>query len=120
MEFIREYGFCVKVGRDEEFQRWLTDHEAELGASYPDGVQYLGTYSAIFTTNKHGGDYPVLEMHDSYAAGDRLAATMKGDNEYSRLIREVSTFIDPKRTEDWSNELFKAVVDATIWDLTED
>ncbi len=121
MRFMREYGFCVKVGRDEEFQRWLMAHEAEIAASYPEGVQYLGTFVTIFTTDKHGGDYRTFEIHDSYAAQDRLAATMKDSaTRFSQLWREANSFIDPKRPGDWSNELYKAVVDATVVDLVED
>jgi hypothetical protein len=117
MRFIQEFGFTVKVGQDEAHQRWLIDNEEKLARAHPDGCRYLGTFSTVFSTDKQAGNYRSFVELDSYAALDRMAAAAKDpDSEFGRLNREWSGFGDWDLAAPWSNCLFKAVVDATIWD----
>jgi hypothetical protein len=54
---------------------------------------------------------------DSYAALDRLADAAKdASSEFGRLNREWSRFGDWDVNAPWSQGLFKAVADATVWD----
>ena len=44
------------------------------------------------------------------------AAAKDGEGEFGRLLRESSRFGDYDLSAPWSQGLFKAVVDATVWD----
>ncbi len=117
MRFIQEFGYNVKLGLDEAHQQWMLDNEEALARSHPEGTRYLGTFSTVFTSDKQAGAYRSFVELDSYAAMDRLAAAAKDpSSEFGRLNREWSGFGDYDTAAPWSQGLFKAVVDATIWD----
>ena len=117
MRFIQEYGFTIKVGQEEAYQQWLADNEPALAAAAPPGTKYLGTFTAVFTTEKQSGWYKTYMELDSYGAMDGLAAAMKdASGEFSRLMRDAGRFGDYDHAAPWSSGLYKAVVDATIWD----
>lgn len=117
MRFIQESGFTIKVGQEEAHQQWLTENEERLARAHPEGVRYLGTFAVVFTTDKEAGLYRSFVELDSYAAMDRLAAASKdASGEFGTLLREWSAFGDWDVSAPWSNGLYKAVVDATIWD----
>jgi hypothetical protein len=117
VRFIQESGFTIKVGQEEAHQKWLTENEERLAQVHPEGTRYLGTFAVVFTTDKEAGLYRSFVELDSYAAIDRLAAASKdASGEFGRLLREWTAFGDWDVHAPWSNGLFKAVVDATIWD----
>jgi hypothetical protein len=117
MRFIQESGFTIKVGQEEAHQKWLTENEERLATVHPEGTKYLGTFSVVFSSEKQAGFYRSLVELDSYGAMDRLAAAAKdGSSDFGRLMREWSAFGDWDLNAPWSNSLYKAVVDATIWD----
>ena len=117
MRFIQEFGFTVKLGQDEAHQRWLVENEEKFAKAHPEGTRYLGTFATVFATDKQAGGYRSFVELDSYAALDRLAAAAKdASSEFGRLNREWSGFGDYDLNAPWSNSLFKAVVDATVWD----
>jgi hypothetical protein len=119
MRFISEYGFTVKLGQEEAYQEWLQKNEPALATSHPEGVKYLGTFSMVFSSEKESGFYKTYLELDSYAAMDRLAEANKdAGSDFGRLLRESSRFGDYDLAAPWSNGLYKAVVDATIWDPT--
>jgi hypothetical protein len=118
VRFIAESGFNVKIGKDEAYQKWLTANEAKLAAAHPPGTKYLGTFAVIFSSEKQAGFYRTLQELDSYAALDTIAAVAKDQaSEFGRLAREQSQFFDPDPNGQWSNGLYKLVVDSTVWDL---
>lgn len=117
MRFIQEFGFTIKLGEEEAHQQWLVENEPAIAASVPEGVKYLGTFATIFTSEKQSGFYKAYYELDSYGAMDRMAAaTRDSDSEFGRLVREGSRFGDYDLAAPWSNGLYKAVVDATIFD----
>ena len=117
MRFIEEFGYTVKVGHEEAFQRWLGENEEKLAKAHPEGTRYLGTFATVFTTDKQSGNYRMFVELDSYAALDRLAAAAKdASSEFGRLNREGSRFGDFDLSAPWSKALHKAVVDTTLWD----
>ena len=119
MRFIQEFGYSVKVGMEEEHQRWLQENEEAFARSGPEGTRYLGTFTTVFTSEKGSGGYRTLIELDSYGAMDRVAAAMKdASSDFGRLIRESSRFTDLSWDAPWSQSLYKAVVDATIIDPT--
>lgn len=117
MRFIQEFGYSIRIGEEEAHQRWLEENEAALAASMPEGIRYLGTFATVYSSEKRSGFYKTYLELDSYAAMDRAAATMKdAQSDMGRLMREASRFGDYDHAAPWSNGLYKAVVDSTIWD----
>jgi hypothetical protein len=117
VRFIQEFGFTIKVGQDEAHQKWVADNEEKFARAHPEGTRYLGTFATVFPTDKQSGGYRSFVELDSYAALDRLAAAAKdASSEFGRLNREWSGFGDWDVNAPWSQGLFKAVVDATVWD----
>lgn len=117
MRFIQEFGYTVKVGKDEAHQRWLAENDAALKAAMPEGMTYIGTFAVIFSSEKNAGSYKALFGLDSYGAMDAGAAVNKDPRSaYGLLARDISQFFDLDRAAGWSNGLLKDVLDATIWD----
>jgi len=117
MRFISETGYTVKIGEEEAHKRWFEQNETALAASTPEGVKYLGTFVMVFTSEKQSGYYKTYLELDSYGAMDRLAlATRDLGSDWGRLLQESSAFADYDLAAPWSNGLYKAVVDATIYD----
>jgi hypothetical protein len=80
-------------------------------------VKYLGTFAMVFTSEKQSGFYKSYLELDSYGAMDRLAAATKdASSDFGRLLRESTAFGDYDLNAPWSNGLYKAVVDASIFD----
>ena len=115
MNFIAEYGFDVKKGQAQDFQRWLSENESKLAAACPKGIEYIGTYAVVQTSEKHTGGFRSLLRMESYGSQDTLAAAMKEGGAYADLFMEMTKFIDQDRGADWSSNLYKAVTDASIW-----
>jgi hypothetical protein len=117
MRFISESGYSVKLGQEEAHQRWLEQNEAALASSMPEGVKYLGTFVTVASSEKQSGFYKSYLELDSYGAQDRLAAANKdASSDFGRLMREISAFGDYDYAAPWSSGLYKAVVDASIFD----
>jgi len=116
MNFIEEWGFTVKVGKEEAFQQWVTANEEALRETSPKGSEYIGTYAVIYTSEKQAGSFKLLVRHDSYADLDTAAAAGKDANsEFARLSRELIKFWDSATTAPWSRTLLKSVVEATVF-----
>jgi hypothetical protein len=115
MDFIAEFGFDVKKGQAQGFQRWLSENESKFAAACPEGVEYIGTYAVVQTSEKHAGGYRQLLRLESYGSQDTLAAAMKEGGDFANLIEEMTKFIDQDRDADWSSNLYKAVTDASLW-----
>jgi hypothetical protein len=116
MEFISEDGYEVKLGMEEEYQKWVVDTADDLRRALPDGVEYIGTYVMTWGNDTDRGSWRDLYKLDSYAALDRMAAAAKDpDNDFGKLVRATARFIDMKRSpERWTHNLLKSVADATV------
>ena len=118
MEFIQESGYSIRLGKEEEFQRWLEANEDRLAKAYPKGCEYIGTFVVVSTSEKTAGGWRTLERLDSYGAQDRLAAAAKDTKStFHKLWREAAAFFDPAREAHWSQTLVKRATDASIWDI---
>jgi hypothetical protein len=115
MDFIAEYGYDVKKGQAQDFQRWLSENESKLAAAYPKGIEYIGTYAVVQTSEKHAGAFRSLLRMESYGSQDTLAAAMKEGGAYADIFMEMTKFIDQDKDANWSSNLYKAVTDASIW-----
>jgi hypothetical protein len=117
MRFIQEFGFSVKVGKEEAYQKWLVANEPAMADAHPAGSHYIGTFGTVFSSEKRAGFYRTFVELDSYGAMDTAAAAAKDPNsDFGRLIREQSQFLDYDLDAPWSNGLHKAVVDSTVFD----
>ena len=115
MNFIAEFGFDVKKGQAQDFQRWLSENESKIPAACPAGIEYIGTYAVIYSSEKHAGGYRQLLRMENYGSQDALAAAMKEGGAFANLLEAMTEFIDQDREADWSNGLYKAVTDTSIW-----
>jgi hypothetical protein len=115
MDFIAEFGFDTKQGKLQEFQEWLSGAESKIAAACPTGVEYIGTYAVIYSSEKHAGGFRQFFRYESYGSQDAMAAAMKEGGDFSVLINEMSEFVDQDRAADWSNGLYKKVTDTSIW-----
>ncbi|TVP72706.1 MAG: hypothetical protein EA340_03130 [Nitriliruptor sp.] len=114
MQFIHEQGWDIREGQEHAYQRWLAENEAALAAACPEGVEYLGTFYAMFSDSRTAGTYRMLLRYDSYGAQDRMAAEMAGDTALARLVHEHVRFLDMSNHSNGSNQLLKLVTDSTI------
>lgn len=115
MDFLVMNGFDVRPGQNEEFQQWVRQNVEALSNNAPEGIELLGIYSAIFSSEKHSGQYRTVWRMDSYGAMDKFAAAAGEDSAFARLLEEMGSFGDVRIGADFSNELLKSVVDITIW-----
>jgi len=116
MDFLNEFGFDVIRGKTHEFQEWLGEHEKELAHEAPEGWEYVGTFAAVVSSEKGAGDFRQVWRHHTYAAMDTWAATMREGGRFAELVDEMSTrFIDQDREANWSQSIYKSVVDAAFW-----
>jgi hypothetical protein len=122
MDFITEDGYQIKPGLQAEYQAWVVANQDALRRAQPEGVEYLGTYVAVYGNEYIGGTFRDLYRIDSYAALDRIAAEgRRPDSELMRLNQEIGRFLDLTRSPDlWAHNLYKNVVDATIVDFETD
>jgi hypothetical protein len=118
VRFIQEFGFNVKRGRDEQFQEWLRANEDAFAKAHPEGSKYLGTFVVVFGSEKQAGEYRTLLEHHSYGALDRASAAARdAGSEYGRLARQLDDFVDVHPLTPWSRSLYRATVDATVWNV---
>jgi len=116
MHFISEQGFDVKKGQSAEFQQWLVDNEAELASACPEGVEYLGTFANVFSSEKGSGSFRTLWALVSYGALDRFTDAIKEGGTFARLVDAMAKFgLDYVDGGDWSNILSRRVTTAAIW-----
>lgn len=112
MELIQVNGGSVKSGKMTELQEWLVNNEAELASLMPDGIEWVGTYVAIYTSEKGMGTLFWILKQDSYGAADNLAASTGG--RLAELLGEFDNFLDLD-TDNWGSMLLKRTSDITIW-----
>ncbi len=115
MDFIAEFGFDIKQGKAHEFQEWLSKNESKIAAACPTGVEYVGTYAAIYSSEKHAGGFRQFLRMESYGSQDALAAAMKEGGDFAAFLDEMSQFVDQDRAADWSNGLYKTVSGTSFW-----
>ena len=116
MRFMQLQGFTIRFDREVEFQRWVTANEERIRRSYPEGNEFDGIYTAVFSSEKRAGEYFWVDILDSYAALDKGAAAAKDPTgDLAKLIGEFLEFIETDLIAGSSNILLKSVVDATVF-----
>ena len=115
MDFLHISGFSVLPGKNLELQAWVRANSAALAKALPEGIEFVGIYAAMFSPQRHGGDYRLIFRLDSYGAMDRFSAAVGENKELARLMDELGSFEDVRLGADSSDELLKSVADITIW-----
>ena len=118
MALIEEFGFTVRDGQEEAFQKWLEENEERFREVHPPGIRYLGTYGVVFSSEKQAGLYRVLLELDNYGSIDTMSTALKdADSEFGRMVREHSSFTTADPNMPWSQSLYRTVVDMAVYDL---
>ena len=115
MDFLAISGFDVKPGKSRDLQEWVRANSEALSANAPEGIDLVGIYAAMYSSEKLTGHYRIVWRLDSYGAMDRFAAAVPENPELARLFEELDSFIDDRLGTGSSNELLKTVADTTIW-----
>ena len=116
MNFINQQGFDVKKGKATEFQAWLAENEEGLASSCPAGIEYMGTFANIFTSEKDSGFFRTIWGMDRYGAMDSFSEAMKKGDTFAQLMEAMAGFIlDPIDGGNWSSEVSRSVTDTAIW-----
>ena len=115
MEFLHISGFDIPPSKSLEFQEWVQANSVALSNRAPDGIELVGVYASMFTSEKQSGHYKLVWRLDSYGAMDRFAAAARDDAELARLLDELGSFYDVRLGVGESVELLKSVSDITIW-----
>ena len=115
MDFLHISGFDVSPGKSREFQEWFKANLSALSNRAPDGIELVGAYASMFSSEKQTGQYKMIWRMDSYGAQDRFAAAINDDAELARLLGELWSFQDDRLGAGESVELLKSVLDIAIW-----
>jgi antibiotic biosynthesis monooxygenase (ABM) superfamily enzyme len=119
MALISEQGFNIKRGKEEAFQKWITDNDAAIKKSTPPGIEYLGTYVVTMTSEKQAGEYRVLLRLDSFATFDASHEAARDEkSEWGRLNRELTKFMDIPIGGEFSFSIYRPLIDAVMWDVS--
>jgi hypothetical protein len=105
----------IEPGKGREFQEWVKANSTALSDNSPEGIELVGIYAVMFSSEKQAGNYRLVWRLDSYGAMDRFAAAVPENAELGRLLGELDSFTDQRLGTGFSNELLKSVADTTIW-----
>lgn len=115
MEFLAISGMDIEPGKSREFQEWVRANSTALSDNSPSGIELVGIYASMFSSEKQAGQYRIVWRLDSYGAMDRFSAAVPENAELARLLDELDSFTDQRLGTGFSNELLKSVADITIW-----
>ena len=111
MSLMMEYGFDVKQGELSDFQVWLSENESKFAGSCPAGVEYIGTYGVIYSSEKHAGGCGQYFRRSSYGAQDAMSSALKEGGTFAELLNDMNKFVDRDKGADWSNGLYRSMTD---------
>ncbi len=111
MRFTQIISGDVKEHSLAELQEWLAANEPKLVEASPEGTEYLGTFFAVYSSEKGMGQLFTLTAMDSYGAQDRLAQPR---TEYATLLNQLTDFFDQSNGARAGAILLKRVTAATL------
>ena len=116
MSFINQQGYDVKKGKAAEFQAWLAENEEQLAATCPAGIEYMGTFVDVLTSEKNSGGFRTIWGMDSYGAMDSFSEAMKKGDTFAQLMEALAGFaVDQLDGGNWGNVVSRSATDAAIW-----
>jgi hypothetical protein len=119
MSLIWEQGFNVKRGKEEAYQKWITENDAAYKSSAPPGVEFLGTYIVTMTSEKHTGEYRQLFRIESFASVDTMVELARDQKSvWGRLSREETEFWDLPIGAEFSFGIYRPLTEAAVWNIS--
>jgi hypothetical protein len=115
VEFLTINGFDIPPGKSKKFQQWVRDNHQALNQAAPEGIELVGIFATMFSSEKNTGQFKTVWRMDSYGAMDRFAAAVQENPELRRLLDEMGAFQDIRLGAGNSNALLKSVADLSIW-----
>lgn len=112
--FIWDNGYDVLDGKTGDFVKWLTTNEEALRASTPAGIDYIGTYAAVQTSEKTAGRFHTLFGASSYGDLDTFAAAA-GTGDFARLLDEMFRHTDQGNSANGSMTILKSATATSYW-----
>lgn len=97
MRYVHEEGFDLKPGKIRDFERWLETNEEKLRLASPEGVDYLGAYAVVHSTEKDAGDVRIDWGMDAFSAMDRFEVAVGEPGPFRQLLEELYEFADARR-----------------------
>lgn len=112
--FVWDNGYDLKEGKTGDFVKWLSTNESALRESTPAGIEYIGTYAAVQSSEKTTGRFHTLFGASSYGDMDTFAAAA-GTGEFGRLLDEMFRFADQGNAANGSMTILKSATATTYW-----
>jgi len=119
MSLIWEQGFNIKRGKEEAYQKWMTENDAAYKEAAPPGVEYLGTYIVVMSSERQAGEYRTLLRIESFASVDTMFELARDEKSvWGRLSREETKFWDLPVGAEFSFGIYRPLIEAVIWDIS--
>ena len=98
--YLYQGGFCILVGKYDEFAKWCKSNCQELKKACPTGIEFVGIYMVRQTSEKEAGDYRIVWRLENYASLDTFHVATKPAGQLHQLLTELGSFSD--RAANWS------------------
>ncbi len=112
--FLWDSGYDLKENKTNDFVKWLASNESALRAATPVGIDYIGTYAAVQSSDKTSGRFHTLSGASSYGDMDTFAAAA-GTGEFGRLLDELQRITDEGNAAHGSMTILKSATATTFW-----
>lgn len=112
--FIFDNGFDIQEGKTGDFVKWLSANEAAVREATPAGLEYIGTYAVVQSSEKTAGRFRALWGGNSYGDMDTFA-TAAGTGDFGRLVDEMFRFTDQGNSANQSSSILKSATATTYW-----
>ncbi|REK32945.1 MAG: hypothetical protein DWQ20_08000 [Actinobacteria bacterium] len=106
-------GGVIAPNKLGEAQAWLSDNDADLRSTAPEGTTYMGVYSPIFSSSKYPTEVFLVYSVNNYGDLDQLAGA--SGSRFGRLLGEWDGFLDDDPSLKMSKVLYKSLTAATVW-----
>lgn len=113
MNILLFEGGVVTPSKLGEAQAWLSENDAELRSTAPEGTTYLGVYAPIFSSDKYPTEVFLVYAAEKYGDLDRLAAS--SDSRFGELVGKWESFLEDDPGLRISKLLYKSLTSSTVW-----
>lgn len=110
MALIYEWGFYVRPGSFDELREWLLEHEHDLAAAAPQGLEYLGTYLPVWASERRCDLYQVWRWRRASEFNLRAAAGADRGT-FAELASQFLSFVDNGRTDEETFRLHRSITE---------
>ncbi|MDH4116102.1 MAG: hypothetical protein OEX04_11100 [Acidimicrobiia bacterium] len=108
MALISDWGFFLKPGKEEEFDRWLDENEPRFTELAPPTYEYLGTYVPLWRGAGETAPFHQLWRYLSERPPDLRVAAGDGGGDFTDMAREFLSFVDETRSAEETFRLYRS------------